>query len=51
MSYIYYPTAPPARAPRFPWAVFLILSVAFFFDGPLAAHGSENVRRLQPIAG
>jgi exopolysaccharide production protein ExoQ len=30
MSYIYYPTAPPVRAPRFPWAVFLILSVGFF---------------------
>ena len=30
MSYIYYPTAPPARAPRFPWAAFLVLSVAFF---------------------
>ena len=30
MSYIYYPTAPPARAPRFPWAAFLFLSLAFF---------------------
>jgi exopolysaccharide production protein ExoQ len=30
MSYIYYPTAPPSRAPRFPWAAFLFLSLAFF---------------------
>jgi exopolysaccharide production protein ExoQ len=30
MSYVYYPTAPPARAPRFPWAAFLFLSLAFF---------------------
>jgi exopolysaccharide production protein ExoQ len=30
MSYIYYPTAPPGRAPRFPWAAFLFLSLAFF---------------------
>jgi exopolysaccharide production protein ExoQ len=30
MSYIYYPTAPPARAPRFPWVAFLFLSLAFF---------------------
>jgi exopolysaccharide production protein ExoQ len=30
MSYVYYPTAPPARAPHFPWAAFLFLSLAFF---------------------
>ena len=41
MSYIYYPTATATRAPRFPWMVFLILSVGFF----LTVHWPLTVQR------